>query len=1256
MQDAVGVLQLMDGPIIIGDRIKPTSAGVLLQLHSTTQGWAPPKMTTVQRDAIPAPFSGLEIYNIDVDLQEYYNGVGWVAIGSGAGGVLEWIPLNPYVIDTLVWESERIYKALDAHTSTGDFATDLLVPHWIEMSDDLNKEASGTVTDNALTRWDTTSGDDVQDSLAILDDLGALSGLTQLTVDSLDFNGDVISSTGDLVFTPTSDFIITGFTQGSIPFFGATANLIEDNPNLFWDDTNNKLGVGTVTPADAISIVGGSGGNIMMSIEAFNNNNVNDPHLELKRALGAVGAPTRVLSGVEIGTLSFHAHDGTNFVLSSNIRSVVEESFTIVLGSTNLEFLVNPVGATDQALALTLNADSSADFVSDITTPTNANIRTINYTPKTTQVITAATDTITSSNSHAEISGASDFIMTSTPTLVVGVDGQLIILHNTGSNAIELQDDADLAGSDIFLGGGTGIINPQASLSLIFSTTTGGWVVAGGSGGGGGIDLWETSKNYKIDNIVHESNKIYKALTDHTSGVFATDLGNNEWIELSDDLNRETSVTDNALTRWDGTGGDDVQDSLAILDDLGVLTGLTSLTVDNLVLDANTLTTLDANGPLLLDANGTGNIVVLADNISQRTNTDLDNPVGQEFRSIRNYYTKGDAAYGKITDFVTGSNAIFDNGGTFDAGNTFEVSVTASKLIDGPRVYRFVQDTGAQDDFIVTEIITIPQGHRGGEIGYEFRYKYDGDDDDIAFKAKCTTSGDLITTLGATDLLLPKFITSDGGSQPVGGSIFVKSDCTQVEVGFQVITENNTAELLWDSMKVTPDISVSGKTIETQDVHFTAIADHGSVDTKIAEFGSIQENVGASIFVIANDSTNGLVLTATRIGSIDLTLSVEGNASANGAFFGFSKNSTQLTTDIQTITAINRKGLSQIDANSRQESTTAHFNVIAGDTIRVHTNGSVTIETSGSFLTFHATAQIDSILTPAFSNLTDPSNFTPVLTNFGTISNEVGKTWRIGKFMYGEGSLICGSTAVLDAKITIPNGLLIDVSAISGGDSNHLGSFGRTDGGSAYMLNAGYTGMLFSDGIDNNELFFSFSGSATKGIMDKDPASSVCSVTHGFFFRFRVPIVGWDTNSNSLFNFPRDRTAYIDVDASNYTDSVSGTTSYKTVPLISISGDTSFISINSNQASLSAGTYKVKFPIGSHNGAGFVDGLIHDADAVATIEEFLDVVDSAVDAISFNTITATFTLTQQTDIEFQTRAELTAGSEFFSRISITLLR
>lgn len=49
----------------------------------------------------------------------------------------------------------------------------------------------------------------------------------------------------------------TSFTKGSVLFGGTAGVLAEDNIGLFWDDTNNFLGIGTSTPKNKLDIVGG---------------------------------------------------------------------------------------------------------------------------------------------------------------------------------------------------------------------------------------------------------------------------------------------------------------------------------------------------------------------------------------------------------------------------------------------------------------------------------------------------------------------------------------------------------------------------------------------------------------------------------------------------------------------------------------------------------------------------------------------------------------------------------------------------------------------------------------------------------------------------------------------------------------------------------------------------------------------------------------------------------------------------------------
>ena len=102
-------------------------SSAIFSLDSTTQGLLPPRMTTTQRDAIVSPATGLTIYNITALQGQVFDGTNWEA-GDG----------------------------------------------------DVQGPASST--DNALARFDAATGKLIQNSLAILDDSGNLSGLDTVTI------------------------------------------------------------------------------------------------------------------------------------------------------------------------------------------------------------------------------------------------------------------------------------------------------------------------------------------------------------------------------------------------------------------------------------------------------------------------------------------------------------------------------------------------------------------------------------------------------------------------------------------------------------------------------------------------------------------------------------------------------------------------------------------------------------------------------------------------------------------------------------------------------------------------------------------------------------------------------------------------------------------------------------------------------------------------------------------------------------------
>jgi hypothetical protein len=54
----------------------------------------------------------------------------------------------------------------------------------------------------------------------------------------------------------SNSLTVTSLTPGSVPFVGAAGLITQDNTNLFFDDTNNRLGINTNTPSNNLDVHG----------------------------------------------------------------------------------------------------------------------------------------------------------------------------------------------------------------------------------------------------------------------------------------------------------------------------------------------------------------------------------------------------------------------------------------------------------------------------------------------------------------------------------------------------------------------------------------------------------------------------------------------------------------------------------------------------------------------------------------------------------------------------------------------------------------------------------------------------------------------------------------------------------------------------------------------------------------------------------------------------------------------------------------
>lgn len=150
------------------------------------------------------PPSGAEIGEIrlviDTDTLYEWNGSSWVVYFNPASQFVDPLTTNGDMIARISGNTTRLPIG-----STGQVLTvSGGLPSWQTPAPPGTGDVVGpsSATDNAIARYDLTTGKLIQNSVVTVGDSGAMSGITQLNVDNIQIDGNFISSTdtnGDII-------------------------------------------------------------------------------------------------------------------------------------------------------------------------------------------------------------------------------------------------------------------------------------------------------------------------------------------------------------------------------------------------------------------------------------------------------------------------------------------------------------------------------------------------------------------------------------------------------------------------------------------------------------------------------------------------------------------------------------------------------------------------------------------------------------------------------------------------------------------------------------------------------------------------------------------------------------------------------------------------------------------------------------------------------------------------------------------------
>ncbi len=202
--------------------------------------WNTPVGTTYTATA-PISISGGNVISLSTPLSIANGGTGLTAFGG---------------TNTVLYTSAaNTLASVAASSAAGQFlqtTTSGAAPTWLTTLGVANGDTgANTFTTNGLLFGNGTSviGVTAQGTAGTV--LHGNGGVPSFSAVSL--TADV---TGTLPVANGGSGTATAFTQGSVVFAGASGTYSQKNANFFWDNTNNRLGIGTVTPGSDLDVKG----------------------------------------------------------------------------------------------------------------------------------------------------------------------------------------------------------------------------------------------------------------------------------------------------------------------------------------------------------------------------------------------------------------------------------------------------------------------------------------------------------------------------------------------------------------------------------------------------------------------------------------------------------------------------------------------------------------------------------------------------------------------------------------------------------------------------------------------------------------------------------------------------------------------------------------------------------------------------------------------------------------------------------------
>lgn len=509
------------------------------------------------------------------------------------------------------------------------------------------------------------------------------------------------------------------------------------------------------------------------------------------------------------------------------------------------------------------------------------------------------------------------------------------------------------------------------------------------------------------------------------------------------------------------------------------------------------------------------------------------------------------------SSFTKGNNSTFLGGGVFDGDLEDEETSPLSKT----KSLKYTMGSSSTGDYWASPVIDIDEKQTNNETGWHLYFTSNITDGDIKFVVYDVTNSKILSST------LDIFKTRSGATR-FSLKAYIPDGVTQIRWGCHVVTGNSGKVLLIDDVEGTMNPFIYKDLINTQTLWLDTRAGDGSATSRVPYYTNIREESGGGLYTFVNNSTDGFILTAIKdIPFFSISANFKTTTAGQAGWISRDGNPASASQTDDKIAAYSNN-------NSSNTTLTHTYNgkLNAGETIFIQYTGTASSNNNWN-ISVSAVAETASVISSsigASQYITHDGAFNSLINNAGEIEFNTSNLSYIGddiltieddsgntrtKFINNNGYKVIVNVDL--SGVTFNNNqnpvtFYINGSEISRGSAVNSGTYNKSHSATLILetgdyLTVGTTGTTVST---SDALFLNLTAQADKA----------------------TPIIA-----------PLTRTCYIkDVKSSGTNGGTFTAGAWQTRDFNDLSGDTSFITLDSNQITIYPGKYLIRGSAPAH--------------------------------------------------------------------------